>query len=73
MGKLSRSMVMAGRFCGVPGAGGSGENGSSSSSEPEPFAARLVVNGNSGLVPAVAVRRCQLATIPPLDAVIRGV
>ena len=37
-----------GSMFGGPGAGGAGENGSSSSSEPEPFAARLVVNGNSG-------------------------
>jgi hypothetical protein len=41
-------MVIGGRFFGLPGADGAGENGSSSSSEPEPFAARLVVNSRSG-------------------------
>ena len=50
-------MVIGGRFSGVPGADGAGENGSSSSSEPEPFAARLVVNGRlGGRVPAPGVQ-----------------
>ena len=62
-----------GSMFGGPGAGGAGENGSSSSSEPEPFVARLVMNGNSGgSVSAHALRRCQLATIPPIDTVFRG-